>query len=526
MPPAVVQDVCWAIPVVAACSAFFAMLTASSSGVLYVLYMNEFGISHEQAAWPQSVLTAALNCVGLLVAFLQPKMSVYHMGLLGALLACVGLVASSFAPDITWMAVLLGGVYGAGSGMIVISFTMYTLVYFDTYCATATAFKYAGWAASGVVGPNLYAYVAERYGFKRSLLLVGAVTAHAVPLAMLLNTPRPVKLWFSWSRKSPTAVADDTTFSKESNCLSTSPSSPCPLRNQATDAKCGTDRKPVPHAATCGNHKTVRLESDEFCRVNTSGLEAHEQNASDTHGTEIPRSSDGYPQAPCSGDHRLRKHLMVKAPNFLKHCFTLLRSANFYALFVSFLAMEYAVTMHETTIVAYGIDKKAGTVKECNQLQTFTAMGQLVGRLVVPFISDKIPFSRCPLTAISLTLLAAGLVVISFANQFVVLAALTTTVGVCEGFLICIRGVLYGDYVGVASLGLASGLQGLCEVPAFMGIPAVIGFFRDRLGTYDQFYWMLGALNLVAASTMCCIAVTDWNRRKEWAVTKEKKNKL
>ncbi|KAK8761323.1 hypothetical protein V5799_027409 [Amblyomma americanum] len=98
------------------------------------------------------------------------------------------------------------------------------------------------------------------------------------------------------------------------------------------------------------------------------------------------------------------------------------------------------------------------------------------------------------------------------------LVVLTTVAGVCEGFLLCIRGVLYGDYLGVVSMGLASGLQGLCMVPAFMGAPASIGFFRDKMGSYDQFYWLLGAVNILASCLISVIAVIDKLRRKEWAV--------
>ncbi|KAK8761319.1 hypothetical protein V5799_027414 [Amblyomma americanum] len=130
--------------------------------------------------------------------------------------------------------------------------------------------------------------------------------------------------------------------------------------------------------------------------------------------------------------------------------------------------------MLETTVVAYGIDKNAGTLNQCNLLQTFIAVGQLAGRLVVPLLSDKIPFSRCPFTAGSLALSAASLVLMSFTNDYIVLAALATFLGACQGFLLCIKAVLYADYLGVESLGLACGLQGLGMVPVLLSAPAAI----------------------------------------------------
>ncbi|XP_077511112.1 uncharacterized protein LOC144121657 isoform X2 [Amblyomma americanum] len=480
MSPVIVQDACWTIPVVAACAAFFTMLTSSSSGLLYVLFMDEFDISHEEAAWPVSVQAAVGNSMGLVLAVLQQKMPVYHMALLGALVAFVGLVASSFAPDITWMSAFLGGVYAAGAGMLITSFTLFTLVYFDKYRATATACKYVGWAVSGVVGPNLLSYAAENYGCRPSLLLVGAITAHAIPLVMLVQSPRPLRVWCSSRKKSSTAKAAVASGGKQGNYSNTALSSRCPLRSEAAGSKYGSQRQAALSIATGSRKpKSVEVASNEvreFRKQSIAGVvaEAHERNAFNLDDKAASCFVDKNPQS-CRSESSRSKYLMINAPNFLQHCASLFRSGKFYMLVATFMAMEYTIVMHETTIVAYGIDKKAGTLKQCNQLQTFTAVGQLVGRLVVPFLSDQIPFSRCPLTASSLALSATCFILVSFTKHYVMLLVLTTVAGVCEGFLLCIRGVLYGDYLGVVSMGLASGLQGLCMVPAFMGAPASIG---------------------------------------------------
>ncbi|KAL1444659.1 hypothetical protein MTO96_029674 [Rhipicephalus appendiculatus] len=131
MTSTLVKDRCWTVPIVAACCAFITLFTSSSAGLMYILFMEEFRISHEQAAWPQST----------------------H--------------------------IVVGSCSGAGSGMLLTSLSLYSLSYFEGYRATATAFKYAGVAISGIVGPSLMGYLTENYGCKGSLLLAGGISANA-----------------------------------------------------------------------------------------------------------------------------------------------------------------------------------------------------------------------------------------------------------------------------------------------------------------------------------------------------------
>ncbi|KAL1421838.1 hypothetical protein MTO96_022756 [Rhipicephalus appendiculatus] len=206
--------------------------------------------------------------------------------------------------------------------------------------------------------------------------------------------------------------------------------------------------------------------------------------------------------------------MMVNSPSLLAHYAALLRNPVFYVLLIAFVKIEYMMAMVNTTIVEYGIDKGAATLKDAKQLQTYAATGQLVGRMVVPYFSDKIANSRCPFTAASLAVTAACLLLISRVNHFGVLAGLTALVGVSEGYLLCIRSVLIGDYLGVETLASVCGLIGAASVPALLSAPSIIGFFRDKLGSFEKFYWTLAAVSIISACLLGSIAVKDRLHRK------------
>ncbi|KAL1421836.1 hypothetical protein MTO96_022754 [Rhipicephalus appendiculatus] len=162
------------------------------------------------------------------------------------------------------------------------------------------------------------------------------------------------------------------------------------------------------------------------------------------------------------------KQMRVDASSLFGHYATLLRTPVFYVLLIAFVEIEYMMAMVNTTIVEYAIDKGTAALKDAKQLQTYQAMGQLVGRIVVPFVSDKIANSRCPFTAASLAVTAGCLLLIFRVNHFGTLAGLAALVGVCEGYLMCIRFVLIGDYLGVETLGAVCGLLGVASVPALV----------------------------------------------------------
>ncbi|XP_075541990.1 uncharacterized protein LOC142576004 isoform X2 [Dermacentor variabilis] len=463
-PPAELQDRCWGVPLVATLSAFLVFLPTSSAGLLYVLFMGEFRISHEMAAWPQSTYTVMSNTIG------------------------------------------------AGAGISMISLSLYLLLYFDKYRGTATAFKYSGWAASGIVGPSLIGYVAETYGAQGALLLIGAMAMHALPLVMLLNDPQPVTIPAWCVRKRVEA--------------SSMPAAPNGLQYITKEDHLTPKRRLLMGILTrrCATKEEANKEpaaKDKAWEKETAKHDSVKILVTDVTKLDVPtmRIPNGLPRANCvAKKHVGAKQMRVDSPSLLAHYATLFRSPMFYVLLVPFVTIDYMLAMVDTTIVEYGIDKGAATLQDAKQLQTYTAVGQLVGRIVVPFVSDKIASSRCPFTAASLALAAACLLLISSVKDFTTLAVLIAVVGVCEGYLLCIKGVLIGDYLGVETLAAVCGLLGVASVPALLSAPSIIGFFRDQLGSYDKFYWMLAGVCLVSASIMCCIAVTDRLHRKAWDV--------
>ncbi|XP_054923388.1 monocarboxylate transporter 7-like [Dermacentor andersoni] len=170
----------------------------------------------------------------------------------------------------------------------------------------------------------------------------------------------------------------------------------------------------------------------------------------------------------------------------------------FFVLVGMQVVSNYSFGTFMTTIVDYAADK--GTeLERAKTVIMFTALGQALGRVVVPLASDKITFSRSPIAIICLLATAVCFLVMTRVSAFEEVAALAGIAGLGLGYIICMQPLLVTDHVGLKWFSLCCGLGGLFSVPVVLSGPAILGFFRDKRGSYDRLYFMLAGLNFVVA---------------------------
>ncbi|KAH6947291.1 hypothetical protein HPB50_018199 [Hyalomma asiaticum] len=203
----VAVDRCWTLLPLSALSAMLSAMVTKNSALFYVAFMDEFGVSHQAASWPITVHGVVTHLTGLLVSLLQKKMSTYQIAVSGSLLNFIALVASAFAPTAAWMTFTLGVVGGVGYGMVVLSLSIYAMIYFDKYQGTASGCKYTGMTLAPLAFPLALSALIRMYSLSGTVLVLSAITLHTLPIAMLMNNPRPVTSCFG-KKKRREALAD------------------------------------------------------------------------------------------------------------------------------------------------------------------------------------------------------------------------------------------------------------------------------------------------------------------------------
>ncbi|XP_077533191.1 monocarboxylate transporter 12-like [Haemaphysalis longicornis] len=189
----------------------------------------------------------------------------------------------------------------------------------------------------------------------------------------------------------------------------------------------------------------------------------------------------------------------------------------FSVLVLVYFLNDWTSVTHATTVVDYGRDKGA-PLEDANYLQTYSAVGGLLGRLVVPYLSDKVICGHSLFAAFSMLGSAIAVLGMTFNQSFVCFATLNALFGACEGYVQCMRSVLVTRYLCLEHLPLFYGCVGLFLLPVSLGNPTILGFYRDTLGSYDNLYLIFGGVNTLISLPLFLIALRDRARNKDWLV--------
>ncbi|KAL1481640.1 hypothetical protein MTO96_015326 [Rhipicephalus appendiculatus] len=179
----------WGLGVVVCLTSFLSTLVLANSAFFYVRLKETYDVDYGTALWPLTVLWISSRGVGPLIYWIQKWVPIHGVALAGSVLAWLGLVLSGFAPSITWVTFSLGALHGGGIGAVLISSSICTVTHFVRYRTTIDSLKYVGSAAAGVVGPVSLAFLVQRYGLNRALILLGVVVMNISPLTLFLKTP-------------------------------------------------------------------------------------------------------------------------------------------------------------------------------------------------------------------------------------------------------------------------------------------------------------------------------------------------
>ncbi|KAH7957223.1 hypothetical protein HPB52_016327 [Rhipicephalus sanguineus] len=404
------------------------------------------------------------------------------------------------------------------------------MLYFDKYRATATSCKYVGWAASGLAGPLVLSAAVANYGLGGSLLISAGIGLNALPLDMFLRRPRPLVLKFPCCRSRNLPSEND----KTANALTRKMSDAVGPREylntgtvdwvskwksnlyaQAqnivlTDTSCGDKTSSYVKRESETSQTSPQVMSTTSLRRTFDG-NGESLNMNGDYGSNCHRSSMGVPYRKTASTER--QPSPSKSSKSILEQLTIFRMLAFYVLLIVYALCDCTISMHTTTIVDYGRDK-GSALEKAKLLLTYNAAGQFVGRTLLPFASDNVANSRCPFAVACFIGAGAWLALMPVVQSLTAFVALNLVLGVCQGYVTCIRSVLVNDYCGVERLPTFFGILGLALVPLSFSGPTIIGFFRDTLGSYDNFYRMLGAVNIGIAALLFVLVWRDKMRRK------------
>ncbi|XP_075539437.1 monocarboxylate transporter 12-B-like [Dermacentor variabilis] len=178
--------------------------------------------------------------------------------------------------------------------------------------------------------------------------------------------------------------------------------------------------------------------------------------------------------------------------------FAPLKAPIFYAFLPSFVLCDYGDMLLSTTIVDYAIDKGL-TVAQAKHMIICISLAGLLGRLLLPLAADRGYLSRSALVALCYVFITLACMALPHVHSVAGVWMVCFVAAAQFGCLLTMKGVLVADYLGIEHIAAAIGVTGLAMLPLLLGNPAIIGYFRDTRGSYDNLFRSFAALAFLVA---------------------------
>lgn len=202
--------------------------------------------------------------------------------------------------------------------------------------------------------------------------------------------------------------------------------------------------------------------------------------AGDTPGTEEPKPS--LPWTSRLGEN----FVFIKRPIY-------------YVIVVTGIVYAYLLVLFNVTIVDYCLGMGYGEM-EAAMLLTCYGAGDLVGRIFSGVLSDRKWCKRREVMSISFLLSSGAMTAILRTSSFGVLGTSSFFFGVASGSTIILFSVLLVEYFGIEHLPLSIGLHCLANGLAALPRPLLIGYYKDKRGSYEYLYVILAASAFVVST--------------------------
>ncbi|XP_011313909.1 monocarboxylate transporter 12 [Fopius arisanus] len=164
-----------------------------SFGLIFDDLLTDLKIDSTKASVILSVLDACCNFSGLFVGPLLTRYSFRTVAAFGCTLSCTGLMLTAFANSFLHIVITYSILTGVGTGLAVAAAFVALNSYFSKKRGQAVSFSSAGTALAMMVVPQAAHFLLELYAFRGTMLIIGAWSMHSIVGACLLRPLKPKK---------------------------------------------------------------------------------------------------------------------------------------------------------------------------------------------------------------------------------------------------------------------------------------------------------------------------------------------
>uniref|UniRef100_L7LYX1 Putative monocarboxylate transporter n=1 Tax=Rhipicephalus pulchellus TaxID=72859 RepID=L7LYX1_RHIPC len=496
-------------------SSFFVSSAGRSGGFIFVAVQENWQTNRRDAAWPVLMMTAGMQASGVLSGPLAQRFTVRPVAIAGSVLSSIGLILSSFAPNTTVLTLTLGAIYGIGAGMVVMSQPMCLVQHFVAHKGLATGLNFAGAALAFFVFPVALEFLTELYGFRSAMLLLGAISLNALAFTLFVRQPE----WLgrgTLSRKCEGNIQQRD--GRGSTAASHGPSAlimNCYGSNDAGNickaANEGHNAVHIDH----GQHEMKYLQTSANARSASSCFAPGQQMTIKFMYRRMTATS--VVGSVVNAVKIIKKFKSSPKPGSLRDGLTVLKEPMFYLILYTYFCYSATLDCYSSLLVDFAVGKGI-SVRSAVTMTSITGLVDLGSRLLLPSIADRAVLSRECMLVIAKVMITIVMFSFPHVSSYGAIFTLASCTGLYIACVVVMCSVLIAEFLGVNRVPLTYGLvTGLTGLTAF-GKPPLIGYFRDRMGSYDAVFQLCGLLQLICFLLWLSVCVVGWfTKQRVWS---------
>ncbi|KAH8397411.1 hypothetical protein KR222_003078 [Zaprionus bogoriensis] len=543
-------------------------------GILFREHLETLGISSSQMTTIINTNAAVCACSGLLNGSMFRRFTFRQVITAGALLAFNGIVLTAFCETFAGYMCAYSLLYGFGLGIAVSASTLAINTYFQQKRRRASGFSWTITGLGPIFLPHLVDYLLEIYGVWGTVLIVAAITLHALISAIIYepvryHLPKPClekALPYPPAdalcahcaglqvKPSPSGIFSSQYLWQEDDVQRpgyeiTEPGTP--MLSRANDGWYGSGRRrfrtvssskdlELPQAITEGDQQQQSAtlaedESSSFLRPNYFRRERVESNSDLKSKLRCTcaalRAAKAEAEAEAEAKHNNNKEQELALTEEADEAATaelslwqklvvffdldLLRDVTYVNLVIGLTIVSFGETnftlLTPFILADFGLSKPQITMT-----MSVMASMDMCMRFLVPFITEKIPWDNRVFYLIGVVGIAIGRTIITVTRSHTVILACFAWMGVCKGVRTIFWPLIIPGYIPLNRLPAASGLQLLITGLFSLICGPFVGLLRDRYD-YSATLHCFNAMTFLA--TIFWIVEALLRRRKRKTVT-------
>ncbi|XP_064639342.1 monocarboxylate transporter 12-like [Lineus longissimus] len=490
----------WMVVLACFCVRIFVYGMTTTSGILYIIFLEEFHESKGATALIGSLITASGYFTGALAGSLVNRYGPRIVVIIAGAIASSGLVASMFASSVLHLIISYGVVSGIGFGLCYVPMSVAVVEYFDTHRNVAMAFATCGGGMGRFVFPVFLRWLIDLFGWRGTLLICGGLSLNIIVFGALMRPSEEEIVKEECSSKIITSKSANTSLGCSSKLLgSKSTSAGLGSANSSPQLKNKGFLPKGMHQFTLAMSDTSIAMSQNLYFASQSELSGDSLSG----GLKRPNSSTSNSKTiKCKFSQRNQTVFHWDIFKNPKYCILCLNN------FLYFIGLSIVyVHLSAYAKIAVGIDENRSAL-------LFTVVGgiNLLGKLFLGSMTQHPKIKEIVVYIICIVTFGVATLLLPIAPSYPILMVYACVFGVCDSTLGgAILPALLVHYAGKEKMSSSYGAVLVMEgVGHFIGAP-IAGYLFEKTLMYSASFYLGGATILISGLIM----IIPWKLMKQ-----------